>query len=248
MSGGAALIRNEALKLRTTRTPWILLAAAQFVVLAGVSGRMADDADLDDPATAVSAIGHVGLVSLFALVLGVLAVAGEHRHRTATDTYLSTPRRSRVVLAKLIVNLLAGAGLGLLSAVTAVAATTVWYSALGGTLDLGSGQVWRTAGGSIAWCAAFAAIGVGVGALFRNLAGAITAVLAWIALVEAVTGELLGDLGRWLPFRSGTALANMPAATGVEGLTQNQAVLALGGYTLLFAVLGVSATVWRDVP
>ena len=157
MSDLLTLLRNEVLKLRTTRTPWILLGAALLVVLAGVSGRMADDADLDDPATAVSAIGHVGLVSLFALVLGVLAVAGEHRHRTATDTYLSTPQRSRVVITKLVVNLLAGAGLGLLCAMTAVAATALWYAALGGTLDLWSSDVWRTAGGGIAWCTAFAA-------------------------------------------------------------------------------------------
>jgi ABC-2 type transport system permease protein len=247
MSDLLTLTRNEVLKLRTMRTPWILLGAALLVVLAGVSGRMADDADLDDPATAVSAIGHVGLVSLFALVLGVLAVAGEHRHRTATDTYLSTPQRSRVVITKLVVNLLAGAGLGLLCAMTAVAATALWYAALGGTLDLWSSDVWRTAGGGIAWCTAFAAIGVGVGALIRNLAGAITAALAWIALVEAVAGELLGDLGRWLPFRSGTALANMQPP-GVEALTQSQAVLSLVVYTLLFTALGVSATVGRDVP
>lgn len=247
MSAVLSQMRNESLKLRTVRTPWMLLGAALFVVLAGVSGRMAKDPNLDDPATAVGAIGHVGLVSLFALVLGVLAVAGEYRHHTATDTYLSTPRRASVVFAKLGVNVLAGAALGIASAVTAVAATAAWYAALGGTLDLWSGGVWRTAGGGIAWCAAFAAIGVGVGALIRNLAGAITAALAWIALVEAVAGELLGDLGRWLPFRSGTALANLPASGGVEGLGQGQAALALIAYTLLFVALGVSATVRRDV-
>ena len=242
-----AQMRNEVLKLRTVRTPWVLLAAAQVVVLAGVSGLMVGDPDLDDPKTVAGALGHVGLVSLFALVLGVLAVAGEHRHHTATDTYLSTPRRARVVLAKLAVNVLAGAGLGLVSAVTALAATLAWYTALGGTPDLWSADAMSTAGGGIAWCAAFAAIGVGVGALIRNLAGAIVAALAWIALVEGVVGELLGDLGRWLPFRSGTSLGNLPASGGIEGLTQGQAALALTVYVALFAVLGVSATVGRDV-
>jgi len=242
-----AQLGNELLKLRTVRMPWILLGASQLVILAGVSGLMVGDPDLADPATVVEAVGHVGLVSLFALVLGVLAVAGEHRHGTAADTYLSTPRRARVVLAKLGVTVLAGAGLGVLAAVTALAATATWYAALGETPDLWSGEVLRTIGGAVAWCAGFAAIGVGIGALIRNLAGAITTVLVWIALVEGVVGELVGDLARWLPFRSGTALGNLPAAGGVEGLTQQQGGLALIAYTVLFAVLGISATVWRDV-
>jgi ABC-2 type transport system permease protein len=243
-------LRDEWLKLRTVRAPWVLLGASLLVIVAGVSGRMAQgDPDLGDPAVVVEAMGHVGLVSLFTLILGVLAVAGEHRHRTAADTYLSTPRRGRVLGAKLVVTTLAGTVLGVASAAAGLAATAIWYAALGGTLDLTSGTVVRTTVGGIAWCAAFAAIGVGIGALVRNLAAAIAASLAWLALVEGVVGELLGDsLGRWLPFRSGVALTDLPAATGTPGLTQPQAAVALVAYAAIAAALGLWATVRRDVP
>ena len=240
-------VHDEWLKLRTTRAPWLLLAASLVVIVAGVSGAMAGSPDLDDPATVAAAMGHVGLVSLFTLVLGVLAVAGEHRHGTATDTYLSEPRRSRVLAAKLVVTTLAGAALGVAAAVAGLAATAAWYAAQGGSLDLTSADLaWSTLGG-IGWCAAFAAIGVGLGAVIRNLAAAVTAALAWLALVEGVVGELLGeDVARRLPFRSGAALAGLPDAAAAA-LSRGQAALTLAAYAAVLFAAGVSVTVRRDV-
>ena len=46
---------------------------------------------------------------LLALVLGVLIITGEYRHKTVTPTFLAEPRRGRVVAAKLGVGF--GAGL-----------------------------------------------------------------------------------------------------------------------------------------
>jgi ABC-2 type transport system permease protein len=237
---------TEFLKLRTVRTPLLLLAAAQLVVLAGVSGLFISGADLNDPATPLRAIGHAGLVSMFSLVLGIIGVAGEYRHKTITDTYLGTPRRGRVITAKLATYAIAGAVFGLVSALVAFATTAIWLAGKGSSLDLSAGAVWRTLIGCVIWNACFAAIGVGLGALVRNLVGAVAVALAWIALVEGIVGQLVGDFDRWLPFNSGLALEDVPAP-GADLLPQWGGGLVLAAYALLFALLAVSTTVRRDV-
>jgi ABC-2 type transport system permease protein len=240
------MMKTEFLKLQTIRSPLLLLAAAQLVVLAGVSGLFVSGADLDDPATPLRAVGHAGLVSMFSLVLGIVGVAGEYRHKTITDTYLGTPRRGRVITAKLVTYAIVGAVFGLVSALVAVAATAVWLAGKGGSLDLSDDAVWRTLIGCVIWNACFAAIGVGLGALIKNLVGAVAVALAWIALVEGIVGQLVGDLDRWLPFNSGLALEDVPAA-GIDLLPQWAGGLVLASYALLFALLAVSTTVRRDV-
>lgn len=242
------LFGNELLKLRTIRSPWLMLAATQLVVVAGVSGLFVQGADVDDPDTVQGALAHVGLISLFTLVLGIAAVAGEHRHQTITDTYLSTPRRGRVFAAKLGVYSAVGAVFGAMSAVAAIVATAVWLAAKGGSLDLGDAEVWQTLAGGIGWDTAFAAIGVGLGAVVRNLAGAVAAALAWIALVEGIVGQLLGDsAARWLPFRAGSALAAVGMSDGASQLSRPAAALLLTAYIIAFAVAGLAAVTRRDV-
>lgn len=222
------MLRAEIMKLTTTRAPWLLLAAAQVVVIIGVGG--ADDA--------VKGVAHVGLASMFPLMLGIMAVAGEYRHQTVTDTYLTTPHRWRVIAAKLVVHTGAGLGFGLVGAAVALGTTAALQR-----FEL-SAEMTRTVVGAVCWNTVFAALGVGVGAVIRNQVAAIAAALAWLALVEGVVAELIGrDAARWLPFTAGAALGNLPLDVD---LSQAAAALVLTSYATALTILAVATTLRRD--
>jgi ABC-2 type transport system permease protein len=239
------VIANELLKLRTIRTPWVMLAAAQVIVLIGVAGRLSGHAG--EAGVMTTAAAHVGVASLFPLVLGILAVAGEYRHRTITDTYLGTPDRARVVGAKVVVYTGFGVLFAVVGSVVALGSSAIWLGVTGDPITWSDTELWRTLAGDLVWNAAFATIGVGLGALIRNVTGAVVAALAWLALVEGLVGQLLGDsLARWLPFSAGSALGRLPAALA-DGLPQWGGAAVLGAYAIAFAVLGLTFGVRRDV-
>jgi ABC-2 type transport system permease protein len=242
----AALVGDEWIKLRTVRGPWVLIAVQQAVIIAGVSGLAAAGADLATAEGVRTLLSHAGLVSaIFSLVLGVTAVAGEYRHRTITDTYLATPRRGRVIGAKLITYTVLGLVVGTLSAVTGLLVTAFWLAVDGPGLDPSDGLVWRIVAGTVAFNVVYAAIGVSLGALVRNLTAALTGALVWIALVETIVANLIGDWGRWLPNRAGLALGYMPATVPV--LPQWGAGLLLVAYAAVIVAIGGAVTVRRDV-
>jgi ABC-2 type transport system permease protein len=240
-------LRGEWLKLRSTRAPWLLLLAAVALVVAGVSGAAKSGSDLALPATVSKAAEHVGLVSMLSLVLGILVVAGEYRHRTITDTFLSTPRRSPVIVAKLAVSMALGLVYGVVSAGVALLTIALWWKGKGIPLDLWDGDLWRTLLGGVAWNIAFAAIGVGLGSLVRNLTAAIALALVWIAVVEGVVGQLVGDLARWLPFASGTALGRGPTLGSYSPVSQWQGALSLVVCATVLVTVALSTSVRSDV-
>jgi ABC-2 type transport system permease protein len=242
-----SLIRTEILKLRTIRSPWLVLAAGPVLVIAGISGLVVSGSDPHDPAMQSQALAHVGLTSIFTLAFGILAVAGEYRHKTITDTYLGTPARGRVIGAKLVVYAAAAALAGVGSTIVGLGVTAAWWADKGASFAWGSSQMWTTIGGGIAWNAAFAAIGVGLGALIRSLVGAIALALAWIALIEGIVGQLVGNLARWLPFTAGQALGAGAKPMIGHHLPRLDGGAVLLAYAALFAVLALSTSVRRDV-
>ena len=240
-------IRTELRKLTTIRGPWLLLAAGPVIVVAGITGLVLSGANVHDPAVQSRALAHVGLAAVFTLIFGILAVAGEYRHGTITDTFLSFPGRRRVIAAKLAVYGLAGAAAGLVSSAAALATTAAWWAAKGGAFHLPAAGTWQTLAGGVAASCAFALIGVGLGALIRNVAGAAALALAWIALIEGIAGQLIGPgLARWLPFYASEALGRA-AITATRLLPQWGGGLVLLAYAAVFAAAAMLVTLRRDV-
>jgi ABC-2 type transport system permease protein len=242
-----SMLRSEYRKIVTIRTSWVLLITGPLLVVAGISGVILNG-DLRDPVAATSALSHTGIAALTSLIFGILGTAGEYRHGTITDTYLSFPRRQRVLTAKLTVYALAGLVYGVASAVTALAMSLIGWSARGYSFPVGRASTWGILGGGILVNVAFAVLGAGLGALVRNVVVAITAALAWIAVVETIMGQLIGSsLSRWLPFASSESL------DGVRLSGPGGVLPAWGGATLLivyaalFATAAYLLTLGRDV-
>jgi ABC-2 type transport system permease protein len=242
------MIRSEFRKITSIRSPWLLLAAGPLIVVAGVTGLIQSGGNVHDPAVQRQALAHVGLAALVTLIFGIIAVAGEYRHGSITDTYLSCPDRRRVITAKLAVYGVVGAAAGLVSSAVALAVTAAWWAAKGGSLRLSGTDTWLTLGGGLAACFAFAIIGVGLGALIRNLVGAVAVALAWIALIEGIVGQLVGSgLARWLPFYASEALGRTNIGGATRLLPQWAGGLVLLGYAAVFAGAAVVTTLRRDV-
>ena len=71
-----ALIAAEFLKLRTVRSPWLMLGAAQLIVVAGISGFVVSNGHTLHEAQQGSALGHVGLTDVPLIAKYVLIYLG----------------------------------------------------------------------------------------------------------------------------------------------------------------------------
>ena len=113
------LVRGELHKLTTTKLPWMFLGVAA-VIAALDAAVVAFGTDMDGSKTFVStAADQVSLMAfgfnamLGTALFGAIAVAREYGHHTVVPMFLTSPKRSRAVLAQLTAVLLGGAVLAL---------------------------------------------------------------------------------------------------------------------------------------
>jgi hypothetical protein len=174
-----------------------------------------------------------------------MSITAEIRHGTIRPTFLVSPRRGRVVAAKLGASTLIGAGFGLAASALAAAAGAALLRARGVDLQLDGGDYALLIAGGTAASALWAAIGVGIGALIRNQVPTLIGISAWLLFVEGLFGENLMDIGRYAPGQLGMAISGQEPDTL---LAPAVAVLLLVVYAGAAAVAGWVATERKDVP
>jgi ABC-2 type transport system permease protein len=242
-------VAAELFKLRTTRTSWgVALGSLALVLVISTIAALAGEFSAGDEAPGPELLEIAGLVQIFALVLGILIVATEFRHGTITPSLLAVPDRARLVLAKLVAALGAGALLGLVAAL--LCSAIVFPLLASRDIDAGgsSSEVLELILGNLAASGLFAAIGVGLGALLRNQVGAIIGALGWLFLIEPLLTIIPGFddvITKWFP--SGAASATAGTATSEDALGQIPAGLLLAAYAAAFVAAGIVLVRRRDV-
>jgi hypothetical protein len=248
------LLASELVKLRTIRTPYVLLlgtAVISAAAAAGFVGSGSVDRGDEDPALALGQAASFG--NLFVAVIGILIVTNEYRHGTIMTTFLAEPHRVRVLVAKLA----AAAIAGLSFAVTALAATGVvalpWLAGRGESLQL-DGQALEAAGRVLLAFVLTAVFGAAVGAIVQSQVGSIVGWFIWILVVESLitvlAGLLLTEVGEPDPvskFLPGSSLGGIVGGEGSEFvLDGGGAALLAVGYAIALSVLGTLSITRRD--
>ena len=245
------LVHSELLKLRTTRTARVLLTlaaagtAALVAIVLLLAGRPGQPA-LGPDALRLLVLVPAQPLTLAALVLGVLGMAGELRHGTATSTFLVTPKRGRVVAAKLAAAAVTGLAMAAASSAAVLAVGLPWLRAKGIEVAIADpGVAARVAGLAVA-VALYAVLGTGLVALLRNqVAAVVVGLLWWSQGVERVLTGILHQPGleRWLPLGAASALT----APGDGTLPMWAGALVFAAYGLGLALLGSRLVARRDL-
>lgn len=247
------LIQSELFKLRTTRLYFGLLVASAglVMVVTGVQLVFGGEASvtIEGAASVIeteedlrSILNAGGIASLFTLVLGATAVASEYRHSTIASTFLVTPKRSRVVLAKIFAYFVAGLVLGLVVESGALAVVVGWLTINGLAIPFGSG-VAQSLVLTPFLTALSAAFGVSIGAAVPNQLGAVLVSLGWVMVIEQLISGLFPDFAPWLPFAGvNAALIGDNPDYGVT-----VAVALSVAYLALVTAVGIRVVRTRDV-
>ncbi len=244
----ANLLRSEWIKVTTLRSTWWSLAIA-LLLSVGISTLIAAVArDLPSGFAAVDAIlTPTQFTMLVAGVLGAIVITGEYSTGMIRSTFTAEPRRGAVLVSKAVV-----------IAVLMALATTVNYAiAILVTAPLlREGIDWAKPADSLVplvyavlSMVAFTLVGLGVGFIVRNGAGAIAITVGILFVLPIVFGmfsftgpswQWLADLGQYLPTSAAQQLT-VPSATNTM-----PPLLTLLGWTGVPLIVGWALLRTRD--
>ncbi len=246
------LVRTELLKLATMRLTYGLLAVAaalsalfSFIENNGAAGSGVPPISTADGLRTVTTV--TGFAMLFAAVLGSIVANGEFRHSTATLTYLATPKRTRVLLAKVIASSCVGSLFGLVAGIIATGVGLAFVAGHGDHVALSAGTLAGHVAGDVAAAALLAALGVAIGSLVRSQLATVIGIFVWAIIIESLIGGLYTSTRPYLPYTAATALAGTKLGSAAFGPAHG----LNGGAPLPFAagaaLIAARATVRRDI-
>jgi ABC-type transport system involved in multi-copper enzyme maturation permease subunit len=237
---------SELRKMRSTRTNLGLLAGMVALILLTVilTGFITKAPELVDLENQYALLSTGTSAALFAALIGVMAITSEFRHGTIRPTFVVTPRRSRVIAAKVLASLLMGVLFGLVAIALSFGVGYTILSLRGIPLELDTGHILLLVFGTLAMTALWAELGVGIGAVIKNQVFAVIALIVWTGFIDNILRNVVPDIGRFTPVGVSDSITS-----GYEDylLSPPVAGLILVGYVAAFVVAGAVLVARRDV-
>ena len=220
------VIESEWLKFRTLRSSWILLIlgigalagtgiALSWSTIADWSHMHPHELDHLNP-LADSLVGFQ-LAQLFVGVLGIILIAGEYSTGMIRSSLVAVPKRLPVLWAKTLV-------VAVLTFLTMLPASLIAFFASQKILSgkhiqttWTSPHVSRSVIGVALYLTVVAILGVGLGALIRNIAGAIATFVGIMLILPGIASTLsqvwADRINRFLPSTAGQSLLSFGSDT-----------------------------------
>jgi len=236
----------ELRKMRSTRTNLGLLAGMVALILLTVllNGFVTKKPELADLENQYGLLSAGTTAALFAALIGVMAITSEFRHGTIRPTFVVTPRRTRVLAAKVLASLLMGVLFGLAAIALSFGLGSAILSIRGIPLELETSDVVWLMLGTPALTAAWAAIGVGLGAIVRNQVFAVIGLIVWAMVIDNILVNLVPGIGSYTPGAASAAIITYPAE---YVLSATAGALLLIAYVSAFVAGGAALIARRDV-
>jgi hypothetical protein len=228
--------------------PWGFLAV--LVVLAAIDAAVVVfGTDMDGSKAFIATAADQQSLMAFAFnamlgtaLFGTIAVAREYGHGTVVPTFLTSPRRPQAVFAQLTAICIAGAVLALVGQAMIIAAVAL---ALPGTeygFMVSAGNLTQLLAASTLAGAVGAVLGAGLGAVIRNLGGAVTAVVLMLFVIPPLAVQLVTDAASWIPTTLFSVISGVTAEVSLWA-----ALMAAIPWAVVPAAAGLVAVQRRDV-
>jgi ABC-2 type transport system permease protein len=238
------LLRSEALKAATMPATYGLLAAILAMTAINTALPLSDlHANLAVVHTVHHALGAGRDFIVLFVALGAVGAATEFRHATAIPTFLATPRRPRLMRAKIAVYLVLGLLTALVVAGVQLVIVLPWAAANGHALGPWDPAVLNPVLAGCTAGACYAALGVAIGLLVRNQLVALMVAIGWFAVAENALAILLPGVSRFLP---GGALSGVDTK-GLQLLPLYAALPLLAAWVIAISTLALRTTLRRDI-
>jgi ABC-2 type transport system permease protein len=242
------LVRAEWLKLRTVVGNVVLLVLSVvlpigFSVLIPLILIKDNLGDVTRNDLFGLALAGLSIAQALVGVIGVQLITQEFRF-TLRPTFSAEPRRQRVMAAKAITITAGGMVIGAIAVPTGLLIGGSLLKARDFPFEYGGPGFWRATIGAVVVTAIYGLIGLGLGAVLRSPAAAITLYVVWVMLVEGIVYAVVPKVGQYAPFQAGAQLSSIePIEPGLGALWGG---LLFAAFAIVLVVTGTVLVTRND--